>query len=343
MISVIIAGGSGTRLWPLSTPDYPKHLLQLTGQQSLLNYTFERAKAVGREVYVVTDHSHAHHVEKQLPKLSRDHIIIEPARRGTASCIIAALAKIQSTEPGDEPIAFMAADHYIRDANGFKHSFLNAASIAKKARRVVLIGIEPDYPATGFGYIQKAELYDDARYTFNVGAFKEKPDYQTAVRYLGSGNYLWNSGYFVGTLETFLSAMQNKAPTLFAEYNSLVAAKDLKEFNATYLEFENISIDYALIEKLNDLLVVPANFDWMDLGSFGDLHRAVDSDQDGNHTYGQNILVDEVRNSYIRNEENRPLAVIGLDNVAIVNTPNGILVTRKDLAQKVGEAGKKLS
>jgi len=341
MITVIIAGGSGTRLWPLSTPDYPKHLLKIDGDdKSLLQNTYERAKPISRKVCVITDASHAHHVREQLPELADDCFVIEPARRGTASCIIAALAHLTDKCEPDEAIAFLSADHYIRDRNGFEHSFKIAAAASEKAGRIVLVGVEPDYPATGFGYIQKDKLYDEKTFVFNVHSFKEKPAYEVAQEYLRSGNYLWNCGYFVGSLNTFKSSMQKHATVMLDNYNKLVAAKSTDEYTQTYLGFENDTIDYALIEKVDDLLVVPASFDWMDLGSFNDMHKAVEKDEVGNHCRGNQVRVDGVENSFIQNHEDKPMAIIGLDNVVVINTPEGILVARRDLSQQVGDAGK---
>lgn len=341
MITVIIAGGSGTRLWPLSTPDYPKHLLALNGAGSLLQNTYKRAARLSKKVYIITEASHAHHVKEQLPELSDEYFIIEPARRGTASCIVAGLDRIARDNGTDEPIAFMAADHYIRDVDGFTHSFKVADEVSKREGRIVLVGAEPNYAATGLGYIEKGKLFDEKAFVFDVKAFKEKPTFSVAKDYVKSGNYLWNCGYFVASVDAFLKAMKRHAPDLHQEYQALKTSKDEATYKETYLGFENIAIDYALIEKVDNLLVVPAAFDWMDLGSFGDLHNAVVSDENGNHTSGERVELEDVANSYIRNDEGRPVAVIGLDNVAVINTPQGVLVTRKDLAQKVGDISKR--
>ena len=342
MIVVIIAGGSGTRLWPISTPEYPKHLLKVNGDNlSLMQRTYERAKQLTDKIYVVSEAGHIQHVKDQLPELSEDSFIVEPARRGTASCILATLAKIEQDGNADEAIAFLAADHYIRDVQGFAHSFRVAGNTSTSTGRLVLVGIEPDYPATGFGYIQKGELLSEENYIFNVHSFKEKPDYSTALEYLRSGNYLWNSGYFVGSVNTFKQAMQEDAPELFDNYRELMSASS-ETYKDVYLGFENISIDYALIEKVNNLLVVPASFDWMDLGSFSDIHKAANKDHVGNNFEG-NVQSEEVSNTLVQNLEDKPLAVIGLDNVIVINTPDGILVTRKDLAQKVGDVSKRFN
>lgn len=343
MITVIIAGGSGTRLWPLSTPDYPKHLLALTGTHTLLQYTYERAQAIGDSVYVIPEANHANHVKEQLSELEEDSFIIEQGRRGTASCILAALCRISSKHDKDEPIAFLAADHYVRDTEGFAHSFKIAEAASKKEGRIVLVGVEPDYPSTGFGYIQKDGVFDEKSFVFNVHSFKEKPAYDKAKKYVKSGNYLWNCSYFVGSVNTFLKSMKQFAPELYGEYMRLSATKTAEEYNKAYMSLDNVAIDYALMEKVKDLLVVPATFDWMDLGSYADLHKAVESNEQGNHILGQQIEVSGVENSFIQNHEDKPLAVIGLDNVAVINTPNGILVTRKDLGQQVGEISKRFT
>lgn len=342
MICVIIAGGSGTRLWPLSTPSYPKHLLKINGDsKSLLQNTYERARQLTDKICIVSEAGHIEHVKAQLPEVPEDCFLVEPARRGTASCIVAALVHVAQNSEPDEPIVFLAADHYIRDVGGFVHSFKVASDTSRQYGRIVLVGVEPSYPATGFGYIQKDGLLDEKQFIFNVHSFKEKPDYATATKYMESGNYLWNCGYFVGLLNTFKKAMSGTAPELYASYQSLSVASE-QDYEQTYLGFENVSIDYALIEKVPDLLVVPASFDWMDLGSFADLAKAAGGDEGGNHIRGQ-VELEEVQNTFVENLEDKPVAVIGMDNCVVINTPHGILVARKDLSQKVGDVSKRFA
>jgi len=317
-------------------------LLKVNGDKlSLLQHTYERASKLTDKIYVVSEASHAEHVKKQLGDLPDDHFIIEPARRGTANCIVAALAYISQRHDQNEPIASIHSDHYIRDTEGFIRSFEIADEVSRSEKRIVLVGVEPDYPATGFGYIQKDGVLGEGSPVYNVHSFKEKPEFEVAKDYVASGNYLWNCGYFVGSVNTFKQKMEAYAPDLLANYEKLAKAS-AGEFKDTYLGFKNVAIDYALMEKVPDLLVVPASFDWMDLGSFGDLHKAVGGDGQGNHVYGA-VETEDVTNSYMHNQGDKPLAVIGLDNVAVVNTPQGILVTRKDLAQKVGEVSKRLN
>ncbi len=339
MITVIIAGGSGTRLWPLSTSDYPKHLLTLTGDRSLLQSAYDRASRVGDVIYVVTEAGHAHHVKEQLPELPDEHFLIEPGRRGTGNCIVFALDVIGRTRDRDEPIAFVHSDHTIRDVEGYAHSLDVAAKASVDTNKVTLIGIEPTFPATGFGYIERdSEIENTGAY--KIESFKEKPNYDTAKAYVRAGNYLWNCGYFVGSVNTFLSEIDAVAPDLKESYEKLsaVASPMSEEYNETYLSFEELVIDYSLAERSRNLAVVPASFDWMDVGSFKDLHDANESDVKGNFFKGNAVYDIELENTYIHNEEEKPVVVIGLDNIVVVNTPNGILVSRKDLSQKVKEA-----
>jgi len=344
MITVIIAGGSGTRLWPLSTPSYPKHLLKLTSERTMLQQAYDRAKRLGDTIYVVTEASHSDHVREQLSELPVDAFIIEPGRRGTAHCIVMALDVIARRHDKDEPVAFIHADHHVRDISGFARSFRVAAKVSKDNHEITLIGIEPTFPATGFGYIERDEVIDVDRDVYSVRSFKEKPDYDTAQKYVDSGNYLWNCGYFVGSINTFLDEMAKSAPELKASFDSLSTIEDpaSQAYNDTYLGLDNQVIDVALIEKAQSLAVVSASFDWMDVGSFKDLHDAVNRDKAGNYFRGEGINALDVENVYVRNEEDKPIAVIGLDNIVVVNTPDGILVARKDVSHRTGEVAKKL-
>jgi len=345
MITVIIAGGSGTRLWPLSTSTHPKHLLKLTGERTMLQMAYDRSVALGKIIYVVTEASHSDRVREQLPELPDDAFLVEPGRRGTAHCIIFALDFISRRHDHDEPIAFIHSDHHVRDINGFARSFKAAAKVSQDKKQITLIGIQPTFPATGFGYIKRDGSINAVGGVFNVKSFKEKPDFETAKTYVESGNYLWNCGYFVGSVNTFLNEMKRSAPDLQANYEKLAAMSKHGNdaYCEAYLSLDNQVIDIALIEKAKCLAVVSASFDWMDVGSFKDLHDVVAQDELGNHLSGNCIHTIDVANVYIRNEEdNKPIAVIGLDNVVIVNTPDGILISRKDVSHRVGEIAKKI-
>jgi mannose-1-phosphate guanylyltransferase len=292
----------------------------------------------------VTEASHSHHVQEQLPDLSAEAFIIEPGRRGTAHCILLALDYIARRHDHNEPIAFISADHHIRDTEGFVRSFHMAGKVSTENREITLIGIEPTFPAVGFGYIERGDSVDSERGVYNVRSFKEKPDYDTAQRDVKSGNFLWNCGYFVGSIDVFLSEIRHSSVELAANYDTLTAVANFssEEYKQGYLSLDNQVIDVALIEKAKHLAVVSASFDWMDVGSFKDLHDAVEKDEQGNYSRGSNIHAIDVANVYVRNEEAKPIAVIGLDNIVVVNTPDGILISRKDVSHRTGEVAKKL-
>lgn len=340
MIVVIIAGGSGTRLWPLSTVDYPKHLLQLTNERSLLQNTYDRVKELADDILVVSEASHSKFVFDQLPEIDKNNILIEPARRGTASCVIWALSEIKKRKLGNQPIFILWADHLIRDKRGFTSAVKQADELAEKLGRLVFLGVEPTYPSTGFGYIKKgARLENGFKNVYELEKFVEKPPRDVAEEYFESGDYLWNMGYLMGTLDTFEHDIKDYAPRLWRDYNKLLSTDNPTKI---YEQLEPEAVEYALSEKVPDAVVVPGAFDWVDIGSFQDLHGVSHQDRNGNHVKGVNVELDSVTNSYVRNEQDLPVIVIGLDNIAVVSTESGILITNKNYAQKVGEVSKRL-
>ena len=344
MITVIIAGGSGTRLWPLSTSKYPKHLLKLTGERTMVQQAYDRAKELGKTVYVVTEQGHADLVKEQLPELPDDAFLVEPGRRGTAHCILLALDYIAKRHDHNEPVAFIHSDHTIRDIEGFKRSFGVAAKESTEREQITLIGIEPTFPSTGFGYIERDGVIDEMSGVYKVESFKEKPDYETAKKFVESGKYFWNCGYFVGSVNTFEKEIKRSAPELQKSLVKLQKAGELgtDQYSKVYLDLDNQVIDIALIEKSKHLAMVVARFDWVDVGSFKDLHDTISKDDENNRIDGDNIHAIGIENSYIRNEEDKPIAVIGLNNIVVVNTPDGILVSRKDISHRTGEVAKEI-
>ena len=346
MIVIIVAGGSGTRLWPLSTPEYPKHLLNIVGKKSLLQNTFERAKKVTTvdKIYISTEASHSDHVVDQLSELAIENIIIEPARRDTMPCILNALQLISTRHSHDEPIASIHADHHIRDTQGFVQGLKVAGKVATEQSKITLLGVEPVHPDSKYGHIHKGEVVDHQDFVYEIQGFKEKPEYKLAKEYFESGEYLWNMGYFVAPYTVFEDAIRTHAdPQWAAQLDRLNEVKTLDERNAIYIDFEKLAIDYALIEKVPDLLVIPGAFDWMDVGSFDDVYKISPQDEVGNALVGDNIQMLDSENTYVRNFDSaKPVAVIGLDNCTVVNTEHGILVMRTDRSQKVKDIANKL-
>ena len=219
MIIVIFCGGVGTRLWPLSTPEHPKQFINIVGDASQLRISYDRARQVTDEVYLLPETRLKESIAKQLPELSHDYIINEPARRGTANCLLAAPDALKRKGVGEnEPIAFIHVDHFIRDSQGFVDTLRRAAEISTKHSSITLIGPEPTYPATIFGYIHKNKLIDDDTIAYTVSEFKEKPDAETAKRFMASGEFRWNCGYFVASINTFLQTMQQDAPEMYQNY-----------------------------------------------------------------------------------------------------------------------------
>ncbi len=343
MIVVIIAGGSGTRLWPLSTADYPKHLLALTNERSLLQNTVDRARELSDTIFVITEKSHAKFVHQQLPDIPAKRILAEPARRGTASCFLLALSEIKKRKLPDQAIFFFYADHIIQDSKAFHKTVITAAQLAESEQKLVFVGVKPTYPSTGLGYIfQGKKVRGKSGRAHNLRQFVEKPDKKTAELYFKDGRYLWNSGYLTGTLTTFERAFREHAPRLwngYQELNSAILPSTRKRY---YLHFVSEPIDTALSEHIPDALTVTGSFDWADVGSFSDLHGVSEQDKTGNYINGEQIELDSVTNSFVRNDTDVPVAVIGLDDVAVIATENGILVTKKADAQKVGDISKRL-
>ena len=307
MIAVILAGGGGTRLWPLSTSKRPKHTLELLGGRSLLNITYERAKDVTDDIYILTDHSHD----------SLNH------------------------DPKTE-VAFFHADHHIMNKKGFADSVKKAAKAATKHQSIALIGIKPTYPATGFGYIQQGKLLGGDIY--QVDKFKEKPNHDLAKQYQESGEYLWNMGLFAAPINVFVAALAKYAPDRKEDFDDLCELETTESRNKRYMTMNEDPIDTVLIEKAKNVVVLPGEFDWMDIGSYKDLHDILpDIDSFKNSILGDQDMV------YLEDSENptivthnKPVAVIGLKNIVVVDTDEGILVCDKDLAQKVKSAAKNL-
>ncbi len=343
MIALINCGGSGSRLWPLSTPEYPKHLLKVSHNPddgTLLQETYNRVKDFVEDAYFITEAGHADEVKKQLGGVDDDHIIIEPARRGTASCLLIALDHVRERHDENTPLIFMHADHVIHDKEGFQETIAHAADSSIEFDAITLLGLEPTYPSTGFGYIEQGKRKSDEQEkdVHEVAMFKEKPDRKTAEKYVREGKYLWNMGYFAAPLRIFVETMKNDSQAMYKQYMSLVEADDK---TAAYLDFEDDAIDYALMEPASNLHVVPGNFDWIDVGNFQDLHSISPQDEDNNAVKGEGVEIEEVGNSFVRNDTDTKVAVVGLDNVAVVVTDNGILVTNRNYAHKVGDVSKR--
>lgn len=336
MIIVVIAGGEGSRLWPLSTPSHPKHLLSLVDDKSLLQNTILRIKDTAKDIYIMPELSHVQEVKKQLPEFA-DNIILEPARRGTAHCILYALAHLKNKIPSDEVVVFLHADHHIQDNKAFVETIVATSDVAKQLSKLALIGISPSYPATGFGYIKIGNklMEKSSLPVYEVDKFVEKPNESTAQKYLKSKNYLWNLGLFAATIGTFEKEIRENNTDLWSRYEALLNS----DADAKYLDFPNEAIDTALIEKVPDLVVLPGKFDWADIGSFADLYKILDNGKNNVHK-GNIHGIDSKNNLVIAN--NKPIITIGIEDMIVVDSDEGILICPKDKCQLVKEGVKKL-
>jgi mannose-1-phosphate guanylyltransferase len=348
MVIVIIAGGSGTRLWPLSQSNYPKHLLSLTGKNSLLQNTYNRSRKLSDDIYVVTEASHSNEVARQLPELKEHQLIIEPARRGTASCFILGLSRVQQHHDPSEPVVFLWADHHIVNEEGFCIAVKAASAASVTHQALGIVGIVPRHPATGFGYIEHGDKIGEAEGlpVYKVNSFHEKPALEIAKEYLEAGNYLWNQGLFAGPIKVWVEEFKRHDREYYDGYQALAAAiNEPGKFKDIYLGFRNDAIDYALMEKSKELVVVPGQYDWADIGSFFDLHAVLNGmkgTEDHNVTEGDVHMID-CEDSMVHSTTGKPVAAIGLSGIIVIDTPEGVLVCSKEQAQLVKKISEKLA
>ena len=335
---VILAGGSGTRLWPRSRERLPKHLLALHGTQSLLQATFERVKRLTPNVYVVTEKSQVESIRTQLPGLTADRYIVEPARRGTASALGLAALVIEERDP-EATMLSVHADHYLGDDEDAYLKTLGAeADCAEKQSTLVTVGLKPPYASTAFGYIQVGDRIDgdDATPVFRVQRFVEKPDLEAAERYVGTGSYLWNLGLFGWRVDVLLGEMAAHAPALFdglEKLRQVRRAGQVVDADRAYRALPSEAIDYAVMERTKNLLVVGAAFEWHDIGSWADLHDILEQDSAGNFVDGDSVLVDS--HNCMIHSPTKLVAAVGLNDMVVIETEDAILICPKARSQDV--------
>jgi mannose-1-phosphate guanylyltransferase / mannose-6-phosphate isomerase len=339
LVSVILAGGAGTRLWPASRSAYPKPFMQVGSKHSLLELTIARGLACGAsETMVVANTAYqfkiAESVSAIVPSGAATRLVMEPVGRNTAPAIAAAALDIVKRHGDHAVMLVLAADHMIHDLKGFAACVATAVQAAGKDELMVF-GIRPTHPETGYGYL---EVPDASAATSRVTRFVEKPDAQTAAQYLASGKYLWNSGMFCFKAKALLDGLQMHAPEVLASARASVeqAADDkgvLKLAQAPFAAAPNISIDYALMEKAKNVSVVPAAFDWSDVGSWPAVAEVQTADAQGNVLTGDVVAVD-TRNTLVQTDK-RLVATVGLIDMVVIDTADALLVAHKSKAQDV--------
>lgn len=340
MYCVIMAGGKGTRFWPRSRAAVPKQLLNVWGSKTMLQESVERISPLvpPERIIVVVGNEHAEKTCQQLPLLLPENVLVEPVGRNTAPCICLAALQIARKNP-DAVMAVLAADHFIADAQAFCRCLEAAATIAQQHDCLVTIGVSPDRPETGYGYIQYANIIGQHNGipVFQVRKFHEKPNREQAKAFLEQGNFLWNSGMFVWKastileeVRTFLPDIYNKLLPVQAYWGTPDAQKVLKE---AYAAIEGISIDYGVMEKSTRVVTLKGDFGWNDVGSWSAVYDISPKDNQGNVIRGTVVTID-AENNLIYSPE-KLTAVIGLNDIIVVETGDALLVCRKDLAQDV--------
>lgn len=330
---VIMAGGIGSRFWPMSTVQHPKQFLDVLGiGKSLLRMTYERMLllAPNENIYIVTNAMYKELVKQQLPELSDGQILLEPERKNTAPCITYAAAKIYEINP-NATLVVAPSDHLIMKEDVFASIVNTAITTATNNDRLVTLGIKPTRPDTGYGYIEFIEGGDILPgQVKDVKHFTEKPNRELAEIFLKSGNYYWNSGIFVWKASTILHAMEKFKPALYElftkgkeKYNT---SEEQAYVNSSFAACEDISIDFAVMENAKNVDVVLANFDWSDLGTWGSLYSHLDKDYNGNAVIGENVHMINSENCIVNLPNNKLALIQGLENFIVVESDNMLMI-----------------
>jgi len=343
--AVIMAGGSGTRFWPRSTKELPKQFLPLFGEGTMIQNTARRVESMipQERILVVTNNNYVDIVKDQLPSVPEDNIIGEPVAKNTAPCVAIAAQLLYKKDP-DAVMVVLPADHHIEEPDAFKEYLSTAVEKAKMGNNLVTIGIEPDKPETGYGYIQGETAVEEnisGKEVYPVKAFKEKPNLNTAQSFLKEGNYYWNSGMFIWSAKTILGEFEKHLPDMYKlveEASEGLYESDHKEsIDNFYHSCESISIDYGIMEHAKQVFVVPGEFGWNDVGSWTAVYDLGKKDDYGNVVNANNATFSETENSYIYSDSGKMISLVGMESVAVVETDKAILVCKLDKAQNVKE------
>jgi len=339
LYALIMAGGVGTRLWPRSRQNMPKQFLDLVASNTMLQETFQRIEPLipPERVLVITNGTCAPLVWKQVPQLPRDNVIVEPAARNTAPCIGLAALYLRRSDP-EAVMVVLPADHLIREAAHFREILKAVAEVAQD-NSLVTMGIQPDSPHTGYGYIQRgAFLRQIGQHSvYQVARFTEKPDETTARRFVESGQYYWNSGMFGWKVSTILEAIATHLPTLYDQLKAIEPAlgsrREREVMEEVWAGVESISIDYGVMERANNAVVIPVEVGWSDVGSWATVAELLPKDAQDNVTLGEHIGIDTTGS--LLYSSGRLIATIGLRDIIVVDTGDVVLVCPKARAQEV--------
>ncbi len=347
--AVIMAGGGGTRFWPLSRMSAPKQLVKITGDDVMINETIKHYDHVidRKNTFIVTNAVQAELTDKVLfDEVDRNNILIEPMQRNTAPCIIYAAMTLKKLY-GDAVMAVLAADHHIGNVKEYERVLKLAIDTAEKTDRLVTIGLRPTFPSTGYGYLKFEKDSPVSEEVYALDRFVEKPCLEDAKAYLESGKYLWNSGMFVWKASVILDYFKKLLPDMYEKmesiYDSLRTEDEKAAVERVYPTLENVSVDYGIMEKADGVYVIPADFAWNDIGSWDTLENVFDLDDNRNVVIGDTELIDCEGNVFFdRSSKTRTVAGIGLKDTVVVQTDDAILVCDKSRLQDVKKMVEKL-
>ncbi|WP_299384814.1 mannose-1-phosphate guanylyltransferase [uncultured Lacinutrix sp.] len=337
--AILMAGGVGSRFWPVSTTDFPKQFHDMLGTgDTLIQKTFNRlATLIPKEnIFILTNEIYNDLVLEQLPEVTKRQVVLEPAMRNTAPCILYASLKIQK-ENKDAVMIVAPSDHWIEDEKAFVDNVQQAFNFCEGNNALMTLGIKPTFPNTGYGYIEYNKVSKDP--IKSVNQFREKPDYETAKSFIAQGNFLWNAGIFIWSAKSVVEAFKNNQPELFQLFENGINTynTDLEDdfIKDNYGKAENISVDYAIMEKSENVFVLPATFDWNDLGTWGSLYDKLEKDEDNNAVVNARTLTEDASGNMIRTKTNKVVVVDGLKDYIIVDKDEVLLIYPKKKEQDI--------
>ena len=337
--AILMAGGVGSRFWPVSTVDFPKQFHDMLGSgETLIQKTFSRlSKLIPAEnIFILTNERYNELVLEQLPMVNQEQIVLEPAMRNTAPCILYASLKIQKMN-SNALMVVAPSDHWIEDEIAFADNLQLCFDYCQANEAMLTLGIQPTFPNTGFGYIEFDQK--DSNLIKKVSQFREKPDYETAKTFLASGNFLWNGGIFIWSVKTITQAFATFQPVmnqLFMAGYSVYNTNDEQQFiRENYADSENISIDYAVMENAKNVYVLPATFDWNDLGTWGSLHEKLAKDEQQNAVVNANVILENASRNIIRTSDKKLVIIDGLHDYIVVDEGDVLLIYPKSKEQEI--------
>ncbi len=340
---VIMAGGVGSRFWPMSTPESPKQFTDVLGcGRTLIQLTYDRFQGVvpPENIWIVTSARYADIVHEQLPEIPIGNILKEPCRRNTAPCIAYVSWRIKATDPKAN-IVVSPSDHIVMNVPEFQRVIAMALQFVEETDAIVTLGMKPTRPETGYGYIQADLAYSSVRNKeiYRVDTFREKPDLETAEKYIMQKNFFWNAGIFVWNVSTIVNAFRVYQPAISEIFENMLplygTEKEQETIDEKYPLCENISVDYAILEKAEEIFVLPADFGWSDLGTWGSLLANTQRDVHGNSCIGPNITVYETYNSMIHTTQERKVVVQGLNGYIVAEKDDTLLICKLDEEQRI--------